>query len=144
MIRKTTSILFILLANIILLVHAVVPHHHHQEQVCIVNSHCQNDSESHDHSTTAHDHQHDGNTGTECCVLKQAVLIPSNSVKHEFKCLVCDDNHFSFVHFQAILFNNEFNSFVPKIISIAQIPLITSSHSKFDSASLGLRAPPFV
>jgi hypothetical protein len=29
MIKKTTAILFLILANIIILVHAVVPHHHH-------------------------------------------------------------------------------------------------------------------
>ena len=144
MIKRTTAIFFILLANIVLLVHAVVPHHHHQEQVCMVNAHCQNDSKAHIHNTSAHDHEHDGSTETECCVLKQAVVIPSNSVRQEFKCLGCDDNHSQLVHFQAILFSNEFKSFVPKIISIAQISLKTSSHSCFVHSSLGLRAPPTV
>jgi hypothetical protein len=144
MIRKRTAILFILLANIVLLVHAVVPHHHHKSLVCVESNHCQSDNSAHNHSTAAHDHEHDGSAGTENCVLKQAVVIPVNSVKPEFRCLGCDDNHSPFVHLQAILFGNEFNSFVPKIISIAQIPLKTSSHSNFVSSSLGLRAPPIV
>ncbi|MDO8929244.1 MAG: hypothetical protein Q7W54_09685 [Bacteroidota bacterium] len=144
MIKKRTAIFFILLANIVLLAHAVVPHHHHKEQVCIENEHCQNDSLAHKHNTPEHNHEHDGENSSESCALKQAVAIPANSLRQEFKYLGCDDNHSPFVHFQAILFGNEFNSFVPKIISIAQIPLITSPHSNLVSASLGLRAPPVV
>ena len=144
MIKRTTAIFFILLANIILLAHAVVSHHHHQEQVCIVNAHCQNDSIAHKHNTSGHNHQHDGENSSESCALKQAVVIPANSLRQEFKCLGCDDNHSPFIHFQAILFSNEFMSFVPKIISDAQIPLKTSSHFNFVSTSLGLRAPPIV
>ena len=144
MIRKRTAIFFILLANIVLLVHAVVPHHHHKSLVCVESNHCQSDNSAHNHTSAAHDHEHDGSAGTENCVLKQAVLIPVNSLKQEFKCLGCDDNHSPFVHLQAILFGNEFNSFVPKIISYAQIPLLTSTHSNFVSSSLGLRAPPVV
>jgi len=144
MIGKTTAIFFLLLANIILLAHAVIPHHYHQEQVCIVNAHCQNDSKAHQHNASGHNHEHDGSEGTQNCVLKQAVAIPANSLKQEFKCLGCDDNHSPLVHLQAVLLSHEFNSFVPKIISIAQIPLKTSSHSCFVHSSLGLRAPPTV
>jgi len=144
MIKRTTAIFFILLANIVILVHAVVPHHHHKSLVCIESNHCQSDSYAHNHSASAHDHEHDGGPETENCALKQAVGFPVNSLRQEFKCLGCDDNHSPFVHFQAILFCNEFNSFVPKIISIAQIPLKTSSYFWFVSASSGLRAPPIV
>ena len=144
MIRKKTAIFFILLANIALLAHAVVPHHHHKSLVCVESNHCQSDSDTHNHNTCAHDHEHDGDAGTECCVLKQAVVIPANSVKQEFKFLGCDDNHSLFVHFQAILFSNAILSFVPRIIQNAQISLKTSSYSFFVSTSSGLRAPPVV
>ncbi len=144
MIRKRTAIFFILLANIVLLVHAVVPHHHHQEQVCIENEHCQNDSLAHNHNTPEHNHEHDGENSSESCALKQAVVIPANSVRQEFKCLGYDDNHSTFVNFHAILFSIEFIPFVQKVVSNKQIPLITYSHSNFVSASLGLRAPPVV
>ena len=142
MIKKKTAIFFILLASIVILVHAVVPHHHHNSQVCIESNHCQSDCYDHKHNTSEHNHN-----GCDCsgnCVLKQAVVIPANSLRQEFKCFVGDNNHSSFDDFHAILFSNDFNSFVPKIISIAQIPLITSSHSNFVSVSLGLRAPPVV
>ncbi len=144
MIKRTTALFFILLANIVLLAHTVVPHHHHKEQVCIENEHCQNDSLAHKHNTPEHNHQHDGENSSESCALKQAVVVPANSLRHEFKCLGCDDNHSQLVYFQAILFVSEYISFVPKIISIAQIPLITSSHSNLVSTSSGLRAPPVV
>lgn len=144
MIKRTAAIFFILLANIVLLVHGVVSHHHHKSMVCLESNHCQSDSCAHDQSTSAHDHEHDGSAGTENCVLKQAVVVPANSLRQEFECLGCDDSHSPFVHFQAILFSNEFNLFAPKIISIAQIPLITSTHFWFVSTSSGLRAPPIV
>ena len=144
MIRKKTAIFFILLANIILLAHAVVPHHHHKEQVCLVNAHCQNDSKAHQHNASGHSHEHDGSRGTQNCVLKQAVVIPANSLRQEFKCLGCDDNYAPFVYFQAILSGNEYISFVPEIVSNAPIPLGSTSHSNFVSTSLGLRAPPIV
>jgi hypothetical protein len=144
MIKKAAGIFFILLANIVLLVHAVVPHHHHQEQVCIALSHCQNESHAPSGNTADHDHEQNGSSETECCILKQAAVVPVNSLRQEFKCVGCDADHSHFVHFQTILFSTEFNPFVPEIISIAQIPLKTSSHSSFVHSSLGLRAPPTV
>jgi hypothetical protein len=140
MIRKITAMFFILLANIVLLVHAVVPHHHHKSLVCIEGNTCQSDNCTHDHCTSTH--EHDGSAGTENCELRQVLAIPGSSVKQEIKCLGCDNNHSTFVHFQAVLIKNEFNSFVPEIIIIAQIALKISPHSNFVSASLGLRAPP--
>jgi len=144
MIRKRTAIFFILLANIILLVHAVVPHHHHESLVCIESSHCQSNCYDHNHNTCSNDHEHDGSSDTECCVLKQAVVVPVNTLRQEFKCLGCDNNHFPFVHFLTILFSTEFNPFVPKVISITQIPIKITSYSSFYYTSLGLRAPPIV
>lgn len=142
MIRKSTAIFFILLANIILLAHVVVPHHHHHQiKVCVNASHCQSDGYAHSHATHKSDHEHDGEHGSEFCVLKQAVFIPSNQA---YKCLGCTDKQFPSNDFQAVLFNNGLISFVPKIVSNAQIPFITSSYLHFSQSSLGLRAPPIV
>lgn len=144
MIKKGTAIFFILLANIILLAHAVVPHHHHKSEVCIVNSHCQTDSDAHKHSDIEHNHEHDGKNEKEYCVLKQVVVIPSNSVRHECKCIDCNNNHSPFGEFQAVLFKNELIVFVPIFITNAHVPLITSSYTHFVNNGLGLRAPPSV
>jgi len=144
MIKRTTAIFFILLANIILLAHAVIPHHHHNNQVCISGSHCQTDGKAHKHHTTEHNHEHDGNKNSECCVLKQAVVIPANTLRQECKCLDCNDNHSPFDDFQTVLFNNGLETFVPIFITNAHVPLITSSHTHFVNTALGLRAPPIV
>ena len=139
--KRTTAIFFILLANIILLAHAVVPHHHHHEQVCIVNSHCQTESQTHNHGASG-DHQHDGNNESDCCVLKQAVAIPSNLLKQDCKSL--DSYHPDFHEFQSILFNFDFDSFVPLDSSFGKHPFSTFTYSLFVNSSIGLRAPPIV
>jgi hypothetical protein len=142
MIRKRTAIFFILLANIVLLVHAVVPHHHHQEQICIVSSHCQADSHYHHHGDSGHDHQHDGNNESDCCVLKQAVAIPSNLLKQDCKSL--DSYHPDFPEFQSIVFNFDFDSIVPIELSVGKHPFSTFSYTHFVTSALGLRGSPTV
>lgn len=148
MVKRTTAIFFILLANIVLLVHAVVPHHHHQEQVCIVNSHCQVDNHSHNHGDSGHDHdhdhQHDGNNESDCCVLKQAVAIPSNLLKQDCKSFNSEDNHRDFDGFQCVLFDNELDIFVQIDSSVAKLQFLSSNYSHFVNTSIGLRAPPIV
>ena len=144
MIRKRTAIFFVLLASIVILVHAVVPHHHHESQICIERNHSQSDCYAHKHNTSEHNHKEDGSNCSGNCVLKQAVVIPANSLRQEFKFIGGDNNHSPFVDFQSVILYNERISFAPKIVSIEQIPLKTSSHSWFVSTSSGLRAPPIV
>jgi len=141
-VKRTTAIFFILLANIILLAHAVVPHHHHQGQVCIVNSHCQVDSHSHNHGKSEHDHQHDGNNESDCCVLKQAVAIPSNLVKQHFRSFDSDNDFLDFDRFQCVLFDNGIGIFVPVNSSVAKLQFLSSNYFHFVNTSIGLRAPP--
>jgi len=144
MIKKRAAIFLILLANIVFLAHAVVPHHHHESQVCLESCSCQSDCSTHEHNTSAHNHNHDGSDCSVNCVLKQTVVIPSNQLRHELKYATGENHHSPFNNFHAIIINHEQLSFAPKIISIAQIPLIISSHSQFNSGSTGLRAPPAV
>lgn len=140
MIRKTTAIFFILLANIILLAHAVVPHHHHKSQVCIVSCHCQD----YNNNLPGHDHQDDGKNDYDCCVLKQAVAIPSNSVKQDFSSFDSDNELPDFNRFQCVLFDNESGIFAPLHSSVAKLQFLSSNYSHFVNASIGLRAPPIV
>jgi hypothetical protein len=142
MIKKRTAIFFILLANIVLLAHAVIPHHHHNEQVCIASSHCSTDSGAHEHNTTEHKHEHDGNKNDDCCILKQIVVIPVNSLRPDFKYLGCSDNHLDFTDYQIVAYNNGIEIFIPVNIINAHIPLIPSSYTHLVNTSLGLRAPP--
>jgi hypothetical protein len=141
---KRASIFLILLANIVFLAHALVPHHHHESQVCLESCSCHSDCSTHKHNTTAHNHNHDGSDCSENCVLKQTVVIPSNQFRQELKYAAGENHHSPYHNFHAVIINCEQLSFVPKIISIAQIPLIISSHSGFTPGSTGLRAPPAV
>jgi hypothetical protein len=85
-VEKTSSSVFILVANLIILAHAVVPHHHHQMQVCLGALHCLHDHHSTNQASSAHHNDHDG--GKEACFLKQLVVIPSNQAKLECKFVV--------------------------------------------------------
>ncbi len=135
MIKKITAYSFILLANIVLLAHAVLPHHHHEQQVCIERTHCASDTDAHVHNNDAKDHQHDGNTNSTACVLKQAVLIPSAQGRILNNC----DNHDFY-----ILSNFGYVDLQPISEDVTYIPEFPSFFISFVTASLGLRAPPIV
>jgi hypothetical protein len=144
MVRKKAALVLILLANIVLLVYAVVPHHHHHEQICIENSHCQDDESTHKHSTPEHNHEHDGSGGVDNCVFKQTLAIPVNSFRQDLPFFEGDDKNAPFWDYTAHIANKDLVSFVPKIISRAHRSPQTFRLSNFFSASSGLRAPPTV
>lgn len=144
MVKRTTAIFFILLANIILLAHAVVPHHHHKTQVCIVSCHCQTDCQDHHHDAPGHNHHDDGKSESDCCVLKQAVAIPSNLVKQDFRSFDSDNDLPDFDGFQCVLFDNGKSIFVPIDSSATKLHFLSSDYFHFVTASIGLRAPPIV
>ena len=144
MMKKQTALFFILLANIILLAHAVVPHHHHEKKVCINRSHCQSDSVDHQHDTSKPDHQHDGESESQDCVLKQVVFIPANQWNQNDQCLFGSDKPLSFLDFQFVLSDNGFKVKVPGIVSTAQADGNVTCNFNFISSASGLRAPPIV
>lgn len=144
MMKKQTAIFFILLANIILLAHVVVPHHHHEKMVCVNSSHCQSDSYEHGHETPTHDHQHDGESDSQVCVLKQVVFIASNQWNQYDNCLLGSDKPLLLPDFQAVLSDNGFKATMPRIVSSAQSDLNVICNFNFISSALGLRAPPVV
>lgn len=144
MIRKSTAIFFILLANLILLAHVVVPHHHHENKVCINASHCHSENHAHTDGAPAEDHEHDGENSSSFCVLKQAVFIVSNHSDQIDKCLFGTDKSFTFLDFQALIPENGSRAFAIGIATRVPAPLITTLHSRCVSTSIGLRAPPTV
>lgn len=141
MIKKITAYSLIFIANIVLLVHAVVPHHHHEQQVCIKPTHCSSDTETHIHNTDAKDHQHDGNSNSTSCVLKQAVLIPSAQSRILNNCDNCSDDH---NHDYYILSTFGHVDLQPISEDVTYIPEFPSFFISFVTTSLGLRAPPIV
>ncbi len=140
LVKRIIAFIFLVIVNIILLAHAVFPHHHHNYQVCLLNSHCNDDSKAHKHNTDEHNHDHDGNNKTQNCLLKQAVIIPSNSLKDQVK---CTDYSRSNNNLQFILFYSETSSSTIYPVSISnRKPVFKSEYSFLINHSLGLRAPP--
>lgn len=142
MIKRIPAIVFIILANVVLLAHAVIPHHHHEEEVCIVASHCESDSQAHDHDDAKHNHEHDGEDNVDDCVLQQILISPPNKIKHEIKSLNIDADRFQADHSQAISVENKFVLACFSSILKAKPPLLIFSYLNFASTVLGLRAPP--
>ncbi len=142
--KKGTPIFFILLANLILLVHFVVPHHHHKNAVCIEKTHCQAASEEHPDGLPDKSHEHDGENGKDYCVLKQAVVVLSNQLRHDLKYSNCTNNPFPLDGFHAFLNSNHLIFLSPVVVSGTQIPSINSRIPRFSYPAVGLRAPPVV
>ena len=138
--KLKTALVFLIIVNMILLAHALFPHHHHNYQVCLVNSHCHDDSKAHKHNADEHNHDHDGNNKTQNCLLKQVVIIPSNSFKYQFKCI--DYSLFN-SNLQFIPFYSETSAFAVSPVSFSKKkPVYKSEYSFLINHSLGLRAPP--
>lgn len=141
MIKKLTAFSFILIASFVLLAHAVIPHYHHQSVVCIEQRYCHDDSEPLKNNIPEHEHQHDGNTNSSACVLKQASLVPTSQGKHLKNCNNCSDNH---NHDFYILSNFGFTDKPPISKVVTYFPLHSSYLITFVTSTPGLRAPPIV
>jgi hypothetical protein len=139
--KRITAFFFLMIANLVLLAHVVIPHHHHQNVACINNTHCQDDIVAHEHNTTGHDHQHDGN-GSDNCILKQAVIVPSNQGKNEADCIFWSYNHSLDYHFTLPYTGNEDLNQVFYIV--ASLPDLSFSFLYCITSSSGLRGPPLV
>jgi hypothetical protein len=145
-INKITATFFLLTAAFILLAHAVIPHHHHQLQVCVEKAHCQEDGNSHQPETTKQNHQHDDNSDSTNCILKQAVVLPSNQDKQVYDCDFNKDNY-SYDYLSTFLYAFVYTGTeapIPDFCIVDLIPDILSSYSCYVNTSLGLRAPPAV
>ena len=143
MIKRTIAIALLILANIIILAHAVVPHHHHNKQVCLVNSHCINESFTDKHGTNQDSHSHDGENNSDDCVLKLPVVIFSNQWKTDFKFNNKSD-HSGPDDFHYNLLNSTTEVQIPVQSSFNYERITDSSYSSLVSTALGLRAPPVV
>lgn len=144
MIRKRIAIFFILFATVLLLVHAMVPHHHHKDHICISIHHCQSGGCTHDHGTPVNDHQHEGESDSEFCVLKQAVFIPSSPWNQFDKYSFGNDKPLFFLDFQALWCDNEWKAYMPDIDLSGHESSIPFIYYDFAVSSSGLRAPPVV
>jgi len=135
---KAANILIIILLGIFL-AHVVIPHHHHEQMVCVQKSHCENDSRQHSHKTSPTEHQHDGATDSQTCVLKQLATNQQN-INHKLcKCVFCKSDLPIFI-FAFIFSENTLKTVTEKFTSI--IPYFQSDNSVLLTKSFGMRAPP--
>ncbi len=141
---RYTAFGFILLANIMLLVHGLLPHHHHKGVVCFTQDQteevCCNDAQ-HQHSKGCEDNKRDD---SNCCVVKQDFLIPSDEIGKTTRCVVNEIHSKIQSWFVALLTNS---------IELKVFTTIKFKHHFFDvlphycyylSSSLSLRAPPSI
>jgi hypothetical protein len=144
MIKRITSIIFLLLANLIILAHAVVPHHHHQRLVCIEKEHCINDSNTDKNVTFEDNHIHDGNNNSADCVLNETIVVSTNQWKQEFKFKSNTSDPSGHNDFQNSSLNNGSETLYTVSSHFVSDHTFNFSYTNLVSASLGLRAPPVV
>jgi len=142
MLKRVPALFFILIASIVLLANVVIPHHHHESEVCVVNSHCDTDSETNKHNDDGH--EHDGENNVEHCVLNPIFIISSNQVKQEIKSLDFSNNKINHNQLQANSIDLESISLLPTYLNTTNLPLIFFSYCHYAVNCLGMRAPPIV
>jgi len=142
MMKRFWPIFVLLFANIVLVAHAVIPHHHHSSIICVKSSHCESDSDKHDHETPLDSHRHDGPDNPENCVLKQIIAIPSNHSRQIISNLDSGIDHFA----GSDLNTSDNYSGIVKLVYTGLfagcMPVLSSNYLYFINSSLGLRAPP--
>lgn len=141
MIKKIAVYGFILIANIIILAHAVIPHHHHDSVICFEHKHCHDEALTLKHNSAGHDHQHDGNNKSNCCILKQSVVVVTSQGKLLKNYNNCSDNH---IDDNSILTDNEYVDQQTITKFVFYLPENPSYLTSFVTSTLGLRAPPAV
>lgn len=133
MIRKATTILFILLANFILLVHVVIPHHHHENLICF--KHDQQTSDNQNHKN----HQHKNNA---ICSLQNIVVVIQNNQELIFA--TPQNNIVQFDNFQAFITDSiKINPILFEFIWLKQYHS-PPNYSPFLRNHKSLRGPPLV
>ena len=132
MIRRTASILFLLLANLILLVHTVIPHHHHANLICF--KHDLQLTDNHD------DNHHDKDN--DICSLQNIIVIVQNN--QEIKSVSPQNYIDQFNNSQALLSNS--NQYIPIQSKIIWLKHYHSPpyYSPLFENNKGLRGPPLV
>ena len=135
MLKRITIISTVLLVNIILLASIIIPHHHHEEEVCIINTHCHADKDSHTDDLASHEHEAD-NSGH--CTLNQTFIVPSAEKQVE-NTFVLAINLLSFIDV-----DYDFEVISSDVVLIQHPPEINSSYSTFIIQTKGLRGPPLV
>ncbi len=140
MFSRVTALFFFLLANIILLANICIPHHHHNTEICIVESHCQTDGDTHEHESDGHDH--DSSNNSEYCVLHQVYIVPNNHIMQDYKELVSANYR---AHIDGFQTESCYKGlYYPVRIVVGPLIVLSAQYSSAITTSIGLRAPPII
>ena len=142
MLKRAIAILFISISNFVLLAHVIIPHHHHETEVCIVNTHCKNISNAHDHELNKDSHEHDGNSESDYCLLKQLVLIPTQRGTQDLNesDLLVDTDHSDMSKFGLISSPPDLSGLEAKRCKLTRF--LFENYILLTTSGQGLRAPP--
>jgi hypothetical protein len=123
--------------------HTIIPHHHHQTQIFLVGPHSLEKNTEHTHKT--HGHEHDGNSESHHCLLKQVIVIPPNQLRQTFDANNLDSN-FDFTNlFVAVLYKNPIErKELLNLYKARRHTEFSSHYINYVNLSTGLRAPPIV
>ena len=144
MIKRTTALTFLIIANILLLATTVVPHHHHDKQVCFINKHCISENLADDHGIDVKNHSHDEDNNSDNCVLRAPIVLLSHQWKTDFKFYNQKSDHSNIDGFFNSTLSNNPELHYPLSASFIFEYSKDCSYTLLVSASLGLRAPPVV
>ena len=127
MLKRITSITFILFANIIMLAHIFVPHHHHKSEVCLSKTDCMPIQIPHPDlnmdcacEKEEANHHDQSKSNAEYCKLNQILVIPSKETQLEGTYFLYLSNHLGFGGFQALLSQ----AMVLDLSSNLQLPIV--------------------
>ncbi|HOU01039.1 MAG TPA: hypothetical protein PK719_02465 [Bacteroidales bacterium] len=142
MIKRTTAVIFLILANFLFLVQAVVPHHHHGNHICFENKHCVNDNSEDVQGVNGKPHTHDENNNSDDCALKAAVDLLSYQWRIDFKLYNQISGNSNIDGFLYCILNSKPELQNPFLTSFVFEQSTDCSYTSYISESSGLRAPP--
>lgn len=142
--KRTLSILMLLMANVLILAHAVIPHHHH-DKVAVAIEHFWEEGDAHHHSHDGEAHHHDG---PEDCFLTEALeeaLVKDAFSEIEPLLIAPQLPLLQLFNWEAIV-----SDAAPAVEALQylrhpfrQKPYLTNVYLAFVANQLGFRAPPF-
>lgn len=143
MIKKATALLFFFISSIILLVNAVIPHHHHNTALCMASSHCETEQPLNDQHDCKDDHQHDGSSNSDYCILKPLLVIPPDQSRQWTQSNLNDLSPSLFLNYMATPGPQDLpNAIASKyLLPTSRICL---TYADYIGCCTGLRAPPIV
>jgi len=140
MLKRSTGLLFVLVANILLVTHSILPHHHYGGFAWIQANHYEDQKDPAGIHTEDAEQKHEDHDNDQTCLLKQVYLVPVNSSKLDCPLI---DNSSQNLDFQLVYIIQDTSGYLHVFNKIPVPPLIViGRYSLHVTCCVGLRAPP--